>query len=192
MNTRILTRSTHKLVFAGYSLIYLEVNAMRFHRLSALPNALYRALPRALNAGLLVGAAMVLAGCATGANSPSARPVLYPNAKLNQVGEPAGRAAVDACMARAKSAGLTPDEKNNAVGQQAGKAAAVAGVAAAVGSLVTGGGINNAVKAGAGGAAVGGAAGAVSGAFNQQANQTYRQFTQRCLTEQGFDVIGWN
>ncbi len=153
---------------------------MRFHRFSV------------LRVTTLCAAAALLAGCATGAHSPSAKPVLYPNAKLNQVGEPAGRAAADACMARATSAGLTPDEKNNAVGQQAGKAAAVAGVAAAVGSLVSGGGLNNAVKAGAGGAAVGGAAGAVSGAFNQQANQTFRQFTQRCLTEQGFDVIGWN
>lgn len=146
----------------------------------------------AFGTGLALSAAVLLSGCATGANSPSARPILYPNAKLKQVGEPAGRAAAEACMARATSAGLTPDEKNNAVAQQAGKGAAIAGVAAAVGSLVTGGGLNSAVKAGAAGAAVGGSAGAVSGAFNQQANQTYRQFTQRCLAEQGYDVIGWN
>jgi outer membrane lipoprotein SlyB len=184
INTTILTRCARKRAFARYSGVYLEAIAMRFSRLTS--------LRATLSTGAFLSAAALLSGCATGAHSPSAKPVLYPNAKLNQVGEAAGRAAADACMARAQSAGLTPDEKNNAVAQQAGKGAAVAGVAAAVGSLVTGGGLNGAVKAGAAGAAVGGAAGGVNGAFNQQANQTYRQFTQRCLTEQGFDVIGWN
>jgi hypothetical protein len=32
----------------------------------------------------------------------------------------------------------------------------------------------------------------VSGAFKDKPNQTYRRFVQRCLTEKGFDVIGWN
>ena len=135
----------------------------------------------------------LLAGCAaTGPSSPSARPVLYPNAALNRVGDANARAEVDACMARAQAAGLTPDEKNNEVAHRAGQGAAVGGVAAAVGALVTGRSVDRVIRNGAVGAAVGGSAGAVSGAMNEKASTTYRHFVQRCVSEKGFDVIGWN
>jgi outer membrane lipoprotein SlyB len=135
-----------------------------------------------------------LAGCATtGASSPSARPVLYPNATLNRVGDAQGRAEADACMARAVSAGLAPEEKNNAVARGAGVGAATGAVASAVGALITGRGGEGVVRAGAAGAAVGGSAGAVQGAFrNDRPSSTYRNFVQRCLSERGFEVIGWN
>ena len=56
----------------------------------------------------------VLAGCAaSGPNSPSAKPVLYPNAALTRVGEVQARAETDGCMAKAAQAGLTPDQKTN-------------------------------------------------------------------------------
>ena len=138
-------------------------------------------------------AAAVLSGCAaTGPNSPSAKPVLYPNATLNRVGAAQGQVEASACMSRASAAGLTPDEKNNAVARRAGEGAATAGVASAVGALLTGRS-GDVLKAGAVGAAVGGSAGAVSGAFhNDKPNTTYRHFVQRCLSEKGFEVIGWN
>ena len=134
-----------------------------------------------------------LAGCAaTGPNSPSAKPVLYPNATLNRVGAAQGQAEASACMSRAVAAGLTPDEKTNEVGRRAGEGAATAGVASAVGALLTGRG-SDVLRSGAIGAAVGGSAGAVSGAFhNDRPNTTYRHFVQRCLSERGFEVIGWN
>ena len=135
----------------------------------------------------------VLAGCAaTGPSSPSAKPVLYPNATLTRVGETQARAETDGCMARAAQAGLTPDQKTNQVGRRAGEGAATAGIASAVGALVTGRS-SDILRAGAAGAAVGGSAGAVSGAFhNDKVNPVFRQFVQRCLSEKGFDVIGWN
>ena len=144
--------------------------------------------------GTLLGMAIgMLAGCAaTGPSSPSARPVLYPNAALNRVGETRARAEADACMARAQGAGLTPDEKNNETVRRAGQGAATGGVAAAVGALVTGRGVDGAVRSGAAGAAVGGSAGAVSGAMREKASSTYRHFVQRCMSEKGFEVIGWN
>ncbi|MEO6018014.1 MAG: glycine zipper family protein [Polaromonas sp.] len=142
-----------------------------------------------------VAAAGLLAvvGCAaTGPNSPSARPVLYPNATLNRVGAAQGQAEAGACMSRAMAAGLTPDEKNNEVARRAGEGAATAGVASAVGALITGRG-SDLLRAGAAGAAIGGSAGAASGAFhNDKPNLTYRRFVQRCLSEKGFEVIGWN
>lgn len=141
-------------------------------------------------AAVVIGA---VAGCAaTGPGSPSARPVLYPNATLNRVGETRARAEAEVCMARAQSAGLTPDEKNNEMARRAGQGAATGGVAAAVGALVTGRGVDSAVRSGAAGAAVGGSAGAVSGAMQQKASSTYRHFVQRCMSEKGFEVIGWN
>lgn len=137
--------------------------------------------------------AAVLVGCAaSGPNSPAAKPVLYPNATLTRVGAAQGQVEASACMSRAVAAGLTPDEKNNAVARRAGEGAATAGVASAVGALLTGRG-SDVLKAGAVGAAVGGSAGAVSGAFhNDKPNTTYRYFVQRCMSEKGFEVIGWN
>jgi outer membrane lipoprotein SlyB len=142
---------------------------------------------------LSLAAVATLTGCAaTGPGSPSARPVLYPNATLTRVGDAQGRVEADACMARATQAGLTPDQSNNEVGRRAGQGAAAGGVAAAVGAIVTGRS-SDLIRAGAAGAAIGGSAGAVSGAFqNDKVNPVYRQFVQRCLTEKGFDVIGWN
>ncbi|MES2398722.1 MAG: glycine zipper family protein [Pseudomonadota bacterium] len=147
----------------------------------------------AASAAVFLLALAGLAGCAaTGPNSPSARPVLYPNATLNRVGAAQGQVEVDGCISRAIGAGLTPDEKTNVVARRAGEGAATAGVASAVGALLTGRS-SDVLRSGAIGAAVGGSAGAVSGAFhNDKPNGTYRQFVQRCLSERGFDVIGWN
>ncbi|MDB5844424.1 MAG: hypothetical protein JWP79_1734 [Polaromonas sp.] len=135
-----------------------------------------------------------LAGCASnGADSASARPVLYPNATLSRVGDAQGRMEVNACMARAQASGLSPTQNTNEVGRRAGEGAATAGVASVVGALITGRGSEGVLRAGAAGAAVGGSAGAVSGAFhNDRPNGVYRSFVQRCLGEKGFDVIGWN
>ena len=144
---------------------------------------------------LCAGAAtLVLAGCASsGAGSASARPVLYPNATLNRVGDAQGRMEVNACLSRAQAAGLSPSQNSNEVGRRAGEGAAVAGVASAIGALISGRGGEGLLRAGATGAAVGGSAGAVSGAFhNDRPNGIYRSFVQRCLSEKGFDVIGWN
>ena len=141
---------------------------------------------------LWCGAMALLVGCAaTGQGSSSARPVLYPNVAFQRLGEAGAQRETDACIARAQAAGLTPYENNHAVAQRAGQGAAVGGVAAAVGALVSGRNTDSVVRAGAAGAAVGGAAGAVSGALRDSPSTTYRQFVQRCLAEQGLDVIGW-
>lgn len=153
---------------------------------------LSRRSPLAVFASLLTVVLAVTGCAATGSQNPYARPVLYPNTALNRVGEGAARAEVDACMARAQSAGLSPVEQNNAVGQRAGQGAAVGGVAAAVGALVTGRNFDSIFTSGVAGAAVGGSAGAVSGAMQSRPSNLYRQYVQRCVRDKGFDVIGWN
>ena len=148
---------------------------------------------RFLTPASLALTALVLAGCAhTGSRSPNARPVLYPNATFKQIGESRALEEVDACMGAASHAGLTPDEKDNAAGRGAAKGAAVVGTVAAVGSLVRGRSVDRAVGAGVRGAAVGGAGGAVAGSFQDKPNMTYRHFVQRCVSEKGLEVIGWN
>ncbi len=138
-------------------------------------------------------ALVVLAGCASsGARSPNARPVLYPNAVFKQMGESRALGEVDACIGAARRAGLSPDEKDHAAGRGAVRGAAVLGTASAVGALVRGRGVDGAMTAGAHGAAVGGATGAVSGALQEdRPNMTYRHFVQRCVSEQGLEIIGW-
>jgi len=140
---------------------------------------------------LLAGVA--LAGCAsTGSGSASARPVLYPNAAFNRVGDAQAQNEVTACQARASVAGLRA-EGNSEVAQRAGEGAAVAGVASAVGALVFGRGTEGMLRSGLGGAAIGGAAGATQAAVRGgRPSSVYRSFVQRCLSEKGFDVIGWN
>ena len=136
---------------------------------------------------------VVLAACATtGSGSPSAKPVFYPNARLERVGQAKAQEESAACMASASNAGLTPEEKTNAVARGATKGAAVGGVVGAVGAIVRGKGVEQVVERGAGGAVAGGSAGAVSGAFHEKPSSTYRHFVQRCLKDKGFDVIGWN
>ena len=137
---------------------------------------------------------LLLAGCASNvASSASARPVLYPNATLNRVGSTQGSMEINACMARAQASGLSPTQNTNEVGRRAGEGAATAGVASIIGALITGRDSEGVLRAGVAGAAVGGSAGAVSGAFhNGKPNSVYRNFVQRCLNEKGFEVIGWN
>ncbi|CAN5400807.1 hypothetical protein BH10PSE16_BH10PSE16_33680 [soil metagenome] len=149
---------------------------------------------RVFSLGAALATALMLAACASGgAGSASARPVLYPNATLNRVGDAHGRMEVNACMSRAQASGLSPMQTTHEVGRRAGEGAATAGVASAVGALITGRGGEGMLRAGAAGAAIGGSAGAVSGAFhNDKPNGVYRSFVQRCLSEKGFEVIGWN
>ena len=146
-----------------------------------------------LHACALASMVWVLAGCAsTNESAALAQPVLYPNATLNRVGAPQGQLEVNACKARAVASGLQPAEQTHAVSRRAGEAAATTGVASAVGALLTGRGGEGALRAGALGAAVGGSAGAVSGSFHSdRPNNLYRQFVQRCLSDKGFEVIGW-
>ena len=94
-------------------------------------------------------------------------------------------------MALTRQSGLQPSD--NAAASGALRGAAVAGVTGAVGSVVFGrGGLDDAVRRGTQSAVVGAAAGGVGGAMSERPNSTYRQFVQRCASEKGLDIIGWN
>jgi outer membrane lipoprotein SlyB len=127
--------------------------------------------------------AAICAGCAS-----QQRPVLYPNAKYKQVGEATARQDVDDCVRLAEQAGIPHGGGERAVGQGA-EGAAVGGVAGAVAGAIGG---RNVFGSAAAGAAVGGAAAGTHGAIHAGEPSAIRKtFVQRCLSERGYDVIGW-
>ncbi|CAI8890767.1 glycine zipper family protein [Methylocaldum szegediense] len=136
-------------------------------------------------AGLIVFAFVIaLGGCAT------ARPVLYPNEHLQNVGQAGAERDIADCKALAEAAGA--DTGTTGVGQAARGTiggAAVGAASGAVGGAVVG-------SAGAG-SAIGAASGAVAGLIRSLFGRsgpdpTYRAFVNRCLQERGYDVVGWD
>ena len=131
--------------------------------------------------GVLALTGLVLGGCGV------KRPVLYPNARLEQAGSEAAKADVDACLQLAKE-----HVGSGRSGQVAKKGAKGAAVGAATGAAVTavlGGNVGQSAAAGAAG---GGAAGATSGLFDAaEPDPVYRGFVEKCLQDKGYQVIGW-
>lgn len=129
-----------------------------------------------------VASILVFAGCA------SQRPVLYPNAKLKQVGEAAARRDVDDCIQQAEAYGAKHGGGERAARQGAG-GAVIGGVTGAVAGAVGGGRVaERAVQ----GAAVGGAAGSTHGAIHSdEPGALHKNFVSRCLRDRGYEVIGW-
>jgi uncharacterized protein YcfJ len=137
-----------------------------------------RAILVSLAAILVVIAA---AGCAT------QRPVLYPNAKLKQVGNEAAQHDIDACIQLAKESGVEHSGGEKVARRGVGGAIVGGAVGAGVGAVR--GDIGRSAAAGAAGGAAGGAA---SGAIHSgEPDSVYKGFVQRCLRERGYDVIGW-
>ena len=124
---------------------------------------------------------LVLSGCAT------QRPVLYPNAKYNQVGPEIAQKDVDDCIRLAEQHGVS-HSGGDKVARSGAEGAAVGGAAGAAAGAVRG----NVGQGAAVGAAAGVAAGATRGAIHSgEPGSVYRGFVQRCLRERGYDVIGW-
>ncbi len=129
--------------------------------------------------------ALLLAGLVAGCSA--AQPVLYPNDYYNYVGVEAAEADVEACMALAGQAGHDSDQAAGV----ATKTAVGSGVGAAGGAAV------GAIFGSAGrGAAVGAVGGAVSGLLHgmmnsNQPSPVYKNFVNRCLSDKGYQTIGW-
>lgn len=123
----------------------------------------------------------ILAGCA------AQRPVLYPNDHYKQTGALAAKADVDDCMQLAKLHGNKADQ----TGKVATGTAVGAGVGAATGAAV--GAVLGRVGTGAATGAVGGAMGGlIKGAFSaNEPEPIFKNFVDRCLTERGYEPIGW-
>lgn len=129
---------------------------------------------------LLAGGLMLvgLVGCA------HQKPVLYSDSGQ----EVAGDQAVDACIARAESAGLSYKRGSN-VGRNAVENGAVGGAGGAVAGAIYG----NAARGAAAGAAGGVVTGLVRALFDYDGRPSpvYRNYVNRCLRRQGYRPVGW-
>ena len=130
-------------------------------------------------------ALVLLAGCAS---APS--PVLYPNAKLNEVGQAQANSDIEACKQMAAAGGANPAEgqgsraaRNTAVGGASGGAVGAAGGAV----------LGNVGKGAAFGAATGATAGLMRSIFSRpKPSGAYMGFVDRCLREKGYEPVGWD
>lgn len=135
--------------------------------------------PIKVNARLLA-LLLLAAACA------SPRPVLYPDERLKSVGEDAAKADIDDCLAQAKT--YLKANPVKPIARKTGWGSAVGAAMGAVTGAITGD-LSRAVASGAAIGAVGGAAHGVAESASPDAVQ--RAFTQRCLAEKGYSVIGW-
>lgn len=123
---------------------------------------------------------LLLASCAP-------KPVLYRDAGYEERGgKDAAAAAVKECRAIAKSEvgklNLKPVAERSAWGAATGAAMG------AVTGLITG----DLGRAAASGAAIGGIGGAGHGAYEaSRPDHVERAYTDRCLSERGWNVLGW-
>ena len=141
--------------------------------------------PRSAPAVLLALAAGVLAGCA----APG--PVLYPNDRLQAVGQAQADRDVAECRQVAEQAGASEgsDTAERAAGSTVA-GGAIGGATGAVGGAVLG-------RAGTGaafGAATGATAGLMRSLFGggDGPSQAYRNVVDRCLRERGYEPAGWD
>ena len=125
-------------------------------------------------------ALLLLAGCS------HPRPVLYPDERLKASGEDAAKADADLCLKEAKAYLKANPAKR--VAKRTGVGAMFGAAMGAVFGAFTG----NYRRAVAEGAAVGAAAGLLHGAYEAGSpDEIQRAYTQRCLAEKGWSVIGW-
>ena len=129
---------------------------------------------------LIIATCLLVTGCSV------KRPVLYPNAKLQKVGQSQAQMDIDVCC-RMAEAYLTSHPGK----EIAADAAKTGVVGAATGAAV------GAVYGGAGrGAAAGAAAGVVGSTANgmfrtREPSPTFINCVNRCLHEKGYEPIGW-
>ena len=133
---------------------------------------------------LLMIGLLALAGCAA-----ASRPVLYPNAHLNAVGQAQADADIAACRQLAASAGASGGAGQ---GEQAARSGviggAIGGATGAAGGAILGRPGTGAVV----GATPGATAGFLFSLFLRgEPSQAYRGFVDRCLRERGYDPVGW-
>jgi outer membrane lipoprotein SlyB len=125
---------------------------------------------------------VLLMGCAS-----MQRPILYPNAHLQQVSKQ--QADKDIAECRELASQYVPSTVGTDVATKTGLGATAGAAIGAVAGAVGGDGAGR-------GAAIGAATGATAGAVGGVAQQSgpspaYKGFVDRCLRERGYEVAGW-
>ena len=122
------------------------------------------------------------------------RPVVYPGQQVQDAGNAAVQSDIDDCIARAKEYEASGFRGGEVARRSAERAAVGAGIGAAAGAA--GGAVHgNAGRGAAAGAAGGAAGGLVSGIFDafrkRDPDPVYKNFVVRCMSEKGYEIIGW-
>ena len=131
----------------------------------------------------------VITASIVGCSSSPKRPVLYPNQHLNRVGGHVSQQDIDACMRLARTSGVNVT-KDGEVGRKAASGAAIGGASTGAYGLVRGSSdVGNRALAGA---AAGAAAGAVRGGIQStEQSPLFMKFVNKCLSDKGYSVVGW-
>jgi len=132
--------------------------------------------------GLLAALVVLLAtGCGT------KKPVLYPNARFQTVGNETAQRDIDQCMQLAHESGADSG-KTGEVAKDTAKAGAIGGATGAVVGAIAGD-VGRGAAIGAAGVAT---ASLMSGLFNAADHDPlFMRFVEQCLRERGYDPIGW-
>ncbi|MGI9591805.1 MAG: hypothetical protein ACR2P8_10595 [Myxococcota bacterium] len=130
-------------------------------------------------------------GCASGGSSGRGwrdqQPQLYPNEHYRNVGIETAEMDIAECMYQADHGAPTDSVAKDAAVNTLGGAAAGAALGA-IGGAIAG----NAGTGAAAGAAIGGTAGAAKTVYDtSKPQETYKGYTEACLRERGYEVIGW-
>lgn len=129
---------------------------------------------------LALFAVLLLVGCA------ASRPTLYPNDHLLQVGNEQAEWDIDECRRMADDYVKQNPAGDVATGTLLGAASGAA--IGAVGGAIAG----NAGTWAAAGAGMGATTGLLGGLFRaSEPSPVYKQFVNRCLTEKGYEPLGW-
>ena len=130
---------------------------------------------------VLILLALSLIGCGA-----TQRPVLYPNNHLKTVGNIQSERDIDDCMQMAEA--YVKKNQESKVAEGAVKGGAIGAATGAAVGAVTG----NFGRGLASGAAGGAAGGATWGLFKAaEPSPVFKQFTNRCLKEKGYEPMGW-
>ena len=128
-------------------------------------------------------AVLFISACAA-----SSQPVLYPNDRLQQVGQVQADVDKQNCMALADNYVKEPN-KYLEMGKTGAIGAGVGAGAGAIAGVITKGAVGRATAAGA-------AVGSIVGIATEARKQTgrtpsYERFVEHCLQKKGYEVTGW-
>jgi len=136
---------------------------------------------RSCGLGMLIACLLFVVACT------SPRPVLYPNERLQEVGQDVAQRDIDDCLRQAAAAGLSSRPEGKVAGSTAVGAATGAAVGAATGAVW-----GSAGRGAAAGAAGGGTAGLIRGLFrSDDLDPVQKRFVEECLRQKGYNPIGW-
>jgi len=134
-----------------------------------------------LRAAALALCAALALGCRT------LEPALYPNVKLEQVDQAEVDRDIATCEARAAEYVKNPSRAGRVAGSTVGGGVIGGATGAAAGAV-----LGNAGRGAGAGAAAGAPARALRGIFRSRApSPVYARFVERCLSDKGYEVIGW-